>query len=821
MSLGDEVSHGRLSAGVESASLGTVSLGLASVVLATGASAQQAAEPAAELPPLEVTAKKAAKKKTVAKKSPAPAASPEPLPPQEATAEQESAFGDGTTLTPSTGNSLQSGTGLGRLQGTLQDTPQTVNVVTQREMKERGVSTLDQALRSVPGVTVNIGEGGGGMNGDQFRIRGFQAKGDLYVDGLRDFGVYVRDSFAMEQVEVFKGPSSESFGMGTTGGAINLTQKTAHLGDSYNFEASIGTDDYYRAMLDVNKQINATTAMRAVALYHDQDFADRDHLYSERFGFLGSLGFGLGTDTKLTINYMHQNGERLPDFGVPIIDPDGATGPIKGKPVTEFGVPRSNFYGKETDVDDYGVDMITSRLTAKVNDWLTIYNDTRFAWYDRYFAQSVPSCSGACLTSVVNGTFTGAYALGGPAGFDQNSWGAQNITTAVAKFNTAGLRHELVAGVDVFYQDDERVQLQNVFSSGSTKNVGTIGSPVFEATNYTVRRNYNSQKDGDSTNYGAFVSDRVWLTDTFSILGGIRYDDYEANYRASASGVWGDEVTTSSDFWSPKASVIWEPSKQETYYASWARSFSPVGQFITNDNVGVPTGGTGPSGPTTGQYGAEPEENELWEVGAKFSTYDGRLGFTAALFRVDKGNSTYSDIGTGDTIVTGEEHRVQGVELGVTGSVTDAWIVQAAYSYLDSEILYNPATYTESPAGSGTYVVNVPENANKGNKVPFVPEHVVSLWTTYEISKHLPVAGKILVGGGVTYTEGYHVNSANTSEIPSNFSFDAMASYELDGWRFALNGYNLSDELNYDAAFGNRAVVSPGRSAVFTVGKKF
>lgn len=859
MSLGDETVRCRAPAGFagDTATLGAMSMGLATMMVATGAGAQQATEPATDLPPLEVTAKKAAKKKSVARKSPAPAASPAPMAPQETSQEQaEPAFGDGTALTPSSGNTLQSGTGLGRLQGTLQDTPQTVNVVTQRELKEKGTNTLDQALRSVPGVTVNVGEGGGGMNGDQFRIRGFQAKGDMYVDGLRDFGVYVRDSFAFEQVEVFKGPSSESFGMGTTGGAINITQKTAHLGDSYNFEASIGTDDYYRAMVDINKQVNATTAMRAVGLYHDQDFADRDHLYSERFGFLGSLGFGLGTDTKLTVNYMHQEGERLPDFGVPIFDPDNITtknnnptlstnGPKLGRPVTEFGVPRSNFYGKETDLDDYQVDMVTARLTSKVNDWLTVYNDSRIAWYDRYFAQTVPNCPAAdtntptvtntCGDSILNGTFNGLYGFGGPAGFDQQSWGAQNITTAVAKFKTAGLRHELVAGVDVFYQEDERTQLgvynsAGVLQSGTgaaVKDPGTIWSPNFyNTTGYYVARNPLSLKDGDSRNIAVFASDRIWLTDTFSILGGVRYDDFEANYRATnAAGVWGDTVTTSSDFWSPKASVIWEPSKQETYYASWARSYSPVGQFTTNDNTPVPVGGTGPSGPTDGQYGADPEENELWEVGAKFSTYDGRLGFTAALFRVDKGNSTYSDIGTGDTITTGEEHRVQGVELGLTGSVTDAWIVQAAYTYLDSEILYNPAAYrartTNDPVGSPPYVVSTPENANKGNKVPFVPENVFSLWTTYEISKHLPVDGKILVGGGVTYTDGYFVNAANSAVIPSNITWDAMASYELDGWRFALNGYNLTDELNYDAAIGNRAVVAPGRSAVFTIGKRF
>lgn len=810
MRLKDESSRGRMAAGFagDSATLSAMSVGLASMVAATGAAAQQAAEPATDLPPLEVTAKKAAKKKTVAKKAQPTSPVPQAYAPETpADLDPEPAFGDGTTLTPSTGNTLQSGTGLGRLQGSLQDTPQTVNVVTQRELKEKGVNTVDQALRAVPGVTVNVGEGGGGMNGDQFRIRGFQAKSDVYVDGLRDFGVYVRDSFAVEQVEVFKGPTSESFGGGTTGGAINLTQKTAHLGDTYNFEASIGTDDYYRAMVDVNKQINATTAARAVVLYHDQDFADRDHLFSDRFGFLGSLAFGLGTDTKLTVNYMHQDGERLPDMGVPIIDPDGATSPRQGRPVTEFGVPRDNFYGKSTDLDDYSVDMVTARLTAKVNDGLTIYNDTRFAWYSRYFAQTVTNCSGACLDSVLDGTFTGAYGFGGPAGFDQEAWGAQNITTAVAKFKTGGLRHELIAGVDVYYQEDNRDQLgiydpagnlagnSTVPSVADLKGGGTIGRPLFwNATGYTVEKNPLSKKAAEADNVGLFASDRVWLTDTFSILGGVRWDSYRAEYDATdATGAWNPTVKTDSDFTSPKVSLMWEPTRSQTYYASWAKSYTPQGLYITNDNASVPT---------TGADAADPEENELWEVGGKWSALDGRLGFSAALFRVEKGNASYANL-DGDTVLTGEEQRVQGVELGMSGSITDYWFVQAAYAYFDSKILDGPV------------------DANIGNEVSFVPENSVALWTSYEISSFLPIDGRLLVGGGVIYSDGYYVNSGNTSSIPSNFTFDAFASYELDGWKFALNGYNLSDELNYDAAIGNRAVVAPGRSAVFTIGKSF
>ncbi|MFA5900520.1 MAG: TonB-dependent receptor [Hyphomicrobium sp.] len=816
------------------------SVGIASFVAAgaAGFGAQAQEQPAAqgqtELPPLEVTTQKSpAKKAKPKKKASTSAVSPAPQGPSAAAeAPPPQTDSEQLGLTPPSGNTLQSGTGLGRLPGTLQDTPQTVNVVPQQQIQEQKISTLDQALRNVPGVTVAIGEGGGGMNGDQFRIRGFQAKGDIYVDGLRDFGVYVRDAFAYEQVEVIKGPSSESFGMGTTGGAINIQQKTAHRGDSGEIVGTFGTGPYYRTTIDINKQINETTAARAVGMWHNQDIEDRDHIYSDRWGFLGSLAFGLGTDTQLTVNYLHQSGDRLPDFGVPIVDQDGTGGPILGKPVTEYGVPRTNFYGKITDKDETTVDMLTARLQAKVNDSITVYNDTRLAFYSRDFAQTVPSCSGACLTSVVDGTFTGAYSLGGPAGFDQDSWGAQNITTLSAKGRLGGFRHEFVAGVDLFYQNDERTQkgvydLNGVLQAGTGSAVkvpGTIGSPNFwNTTGYYVANNPLALKEASAYDVGLFASERLWLTKEFSVLGGVRWDSYHAEYRATdaQTGLWtggsaanpptytsatnSADIETNSQFWSPKLSVIWEPSKNETYYASWARSYTPVGMFITNDNNSIST--------TSGQSGQDPEENELWEFGGKWTTLDGKLGLTAALFRVEKGNATFTDPTTGDTALSGEKQRVQGLELGLTGKVTDAWTVQMAYAYFDSEILYNPKTTGNNP---------VAENANKGHKVSFVPQQSFSVWSTYEVSKLVNVGpGVMLVGGGITITDEYYVNSGNTSYIPANFTLDGLVSYQLNDWTVAVNGYNLTDELNYDAGFGSRAVVSAGRTVLFTVGKKF
>ena len=137
-------------------------------------------------------------------------------------------------------NPLGTDTGLATLPGTVQDTPQAITVIPQQQLREQGVTSLEQALRNVPGITIAIGEGGT-LAGDQFKIRGFDAKDDVYLDGLRDFAAYTRDSFNYEEVQVLKGPSGLMFGRGTTGGAINTVSKTPFLGELYSVTAMSGT----------------------------------------------------------------------------------------------------------------------------------------------------------------------------------------------------------------------------------------------------------------------------------------------------------------------------------------------------------------------------------------------------------------------------------------------------------------------------------------------------------------------------------------------------------------------------------------------------
>jgi catecholate siderophore receptor len=677
-------------------------------------------------------------------------------------------------------NTLKSPSTIDRLPGTVQDTPQTINTITPEIMQQQNTTTLDQVLRNVPGITVSVGEGGGGMNGDQFRIRGFEAKGDIYVDGLRDFGVYTRDSFNYETVQVLKGPSSESFGMGTTGGVINTVTKTPFLGTLFSGTQSFGNGPLFRTTADVNYQVDDTTAVRLNALLHRADVVDRDEIHSRRWAIAPSVGLGLGTDTTYTVSYMHLHDDRIPDYGVPILT---APGNAIGRPAPEYGIDRSNFYGKTLDRDHVTVDMVTGKGTHKMSDWLSLYNDTRIAFYSRDMSNTPPQCNAACSAAF----FAGGNPMiqnggGGGVSYLQDTFGTQNITTGVAKFDTQFLRHELVAGLDLFYQDDDR----KGFAYSPPKNTTFLIDPDPFTSSSLVRSGVD--RYSTSKNLALFLSDRIWLTEEVSVLGGVRWDRYWTDYRLTSPTADTTKLSANSSQVNPKGSLIYEPTKSQTYYFSYAKSSNPPGQFIAN----------GPNPLSATNKDLEPEKNTIYEIGAKVDVIEDRLGIYLSLFRVEKNNAKQTDPVTGDIVQSGDKQRNQGLEFGITGKPVERVTVNFNYTYMNSKTL------------DSTNVNNLDK------EVQFVPNNALSLWTTYDVTP------AVQLGAGVTYRDSVFLNASNTQQAPYNLSFDALAAYRVtENFRLQVNAYNLADRTNYDAVFSNRVVPAPGRTVVVSLSASF
>lgn len=686
-------------------------------------------------------------------------------------------------------NTLRGDTGIGRLQGPIQSLPQTIQVIPQEVLRQQNVTTLEQALRNVPGITASIGEGNGGVNGDQLRIRGFTAQNDLYVDGLRDFGTFRRDAFTFEEVQALLGPSGTTFGSGSAGGSVNINSRVPHLGNAYNAVVTGGMGPLARATLDLNQQIGATTAMRLNIMGQNGSIVGRDLDSGHRWGIAPSIAFGLGTDTTVTLEYLHYTYNEATDAGIPVLTRPGTT---MGRPITEDGVSRSTWYGTPTDRDRSTVDRFTARLTHRATDWLTIYNDARVGFQERFFSFTVPSVDAASTAAFFNRTGNPVYSYsGGGSPFESTTWGVQNVTTLVGRFNTGSLRHEATLGLDVSYEDFERIGYGYGTDRSSFR--GNLYAPINDIPyGYTRSTGTNATRRAQTTAVGVFASERLWFTPEISVLGGIRWSRSQTDYQQFGPGSPITELNADNSFWDPRAAVIWEPTPNQTFYFSYAQSsFAPGTNFTTQ-----------PGQASANNTALEPERNTIYEVGARVNVLGGRLGLSAALYQIEKNNATETDPISGTTFSSGDQQRVRGVDLGVTGRITDAWLINARYSYMDSET-------TDSATA-----------ANVGRRVALVPEHSAALWTSYEFNQGQP--WNLTLGGGFTWSSRTYLNATNTAEVPSAFSLDALVSHRInDNLTVSVNGYNLTDNRNYTQLQGNRAVLGAGRTVLVSLAASF
>jgi catecholate siderophore receptor len=738
----------------------------------------------------------------------APEASPEPVPASEpapadaSSTDDDQAAGQRAERVYVFGRRIQSSVPLAG-----KDPPQVVNVITSETLQEQGVASLEQALRNVPGITTQIGEGGQ-MNGDQFFIRGFAAKDDIYTDGLRDFGVFTRDSFNYGQVEVLKGPSSTLLGRGTTGGGINTSSKVPFLDDAASATLAGGSAEYQRATIDYNKVLVQGMAVRLNAMVHHQGVEGRDFIESDRWGIAPSIGFGLDGPTTFTLSALYQKDDRVPDYGIPTVS---IPSPVPGQPTrvvsvpyTNFGVKSTNFYGYDADVDHTKVLTVTAKLRHEVNDWLQLTSDTKFGDYWRYFRQTVPNaCNAACATAFLdNNPATIPFVnIGGPGPYDQTTLGVQNVSIASITAPIAGFRNEAMAGWDVSWQTNDRDQF-NYYPAGDarTRQPKNTFDPA-HSPNPALTAVKNNTRKSSAKDVSLFLSDRFWINPQWSVKAGLRaqwyeFDQDQTNYVASTTNpdVLASTnfvpLSSNSDFVSPSLSVIWEPSEAYTVYASYATSATPPGITVSNGSTISAPG----AGNSLSAKDLDPEKNTSYEIGIRAQIIPEKVLLQAAIFDVKKNNAREVDLLSGAIITSGDSQEAKGIELGLAGNLTPTWGYNFTYAYTDAQ------------------------NKTTGRQQIYVPEHAASLWTTYNFDEG-PLAG-LQTGLGVTYQDRVFLanTAASRSQAPSYVTFDAMASYGWDRWRLSLNAYNLADDLYFSQVNSNRVVPAPGRYVIATLG---
>ena len=738
----------------------------------------------------------------------------------------------------------------------VQDTPQSITVVTGEVMKQQAVTTLGDALKNVPGITIAIGEGGT-LAGDQFKINGFDAKDDVYLDGLRDFGAYNRDSFDYDEVQVLKGPSGLMFGRGTVGGAINTISKTPFLGDKYLLHVETGNSSHVRTTADLNYQLSDTAAVRVNLMFTDTGVVDRDLTHSTRWGIAPSLALGLGTDTNFSLSWIHQQNADRPDYGIVVASPPNS---VYAEPASQFGVPRSNYMGLAADHDKNTVDLVTAKISHVATDWLTIENDLRLATYARDFRySSVDSCDNTIATNYCNlrlfgiaspgaaaGSFNPTQTLastGGSGPYHQNSWGVQDIFSANADFHVEGFHNIAIVGIDAGYQRANRTIYAYTLPPGPntalyplndhTATRRNIGWSLYNPTHQPIAgyapflptpANPGSDAStnvlystGDAADPALFATDRFWFTDQLSLIAGLRVDQYRANYSSTTVGTIAapypvTALRAPSFLFDPRASLVYEPDSTQTYYLSWAKAATPIGTSV----VGSPT----PIASSAASALA-PDKSENIEAGAKFSLFDGVLGTSLAVFDETKSNALQTDPNTGTVdLQSSQKQRVQGFEASATGEVLPHFNLTAAFTYLNPVIVSDLSNCT-----TATPPVCTANPATTGRQIYFVPRYATSVWGDYNAGGWIK---GLSFGGGLIYQS--HLFNAYTApsaaayplgrivEIPETVELDAVAAYELDKtWRAQVNVNNLTDRLNYSQSFGNRATPAPGRTVIVSL----
>ena len=646
----------------------------------------------------------------------------------------------------------------------LADYPQSVTIVPQELMREQADFTLRDALRNVTGIGFVAGEGGGAQ-GDNLTLRGFSARTDIFLDGIRDVGMYTRDTFNLEAVEVFKGPSAVLFGRGSTGGVINQVSKTPKTSRFYEGSFTGGTDVFFRGQADVNQPIGSVAALRLNVMGQSNDIAERDEADIKRWGIAPSFTIGFGTPLQVTGSFFYQREDNLPDYGFPVMF--GGQEPIPP-------VNRRNFYGlANNDYEKTDVYIGTIRADYKYSDDFRLRNETRYGWYGRQALPGVPQPPTVApdqSLSTVNVTVTR------PQRDSEETIVANNLD-AVVKWSLLGFKSTLVTGFEISYQTFDITR----WTQPQTVTPLLNPNPFRAVPN--AQRVLAAKSTSDEFGAGVYAVNDLSITEWLRFLAGVRWD----YWNASADIDFPLPVANLSNVtnaWNPRLGLVVEPTKSQMYYFTYGTSSNPSAEALSQTL-------------NAANQNLDPEHNQSFELGAKWTLFD-KLGINAALFRIEKTNARTVDPVTGIVELDGKQ-RVDGFEISAAGEILKGWQVFAGYTYLNPKILEAIDVQNTVPI--------------QGNVLPNVPQSSATLWTTYNFTWHWPIQ----VGGGAVYASKRYANASNLVSSPSYLTGDLTAAVRpLSNFELRMNIQNISNELFFPALHPGHFPPAAGRTFLFT-----
>jgi catecholate siderophore receptor len=654
-----------------------------------------------------------------------------------------------------------------KLTEPLLDTPQTIIEVPAQQAIDQGAFNLEDALRYVPGVNVHANEDTSQKN--QFYVRGFSAQSDRYLDGMLEIGNWYLDTFNMERLEVLEGPAGVLFGRGSTGGVVNYVSKVPILGPRTETGTSFGTDGTKRAAVDFNRAIWDGAALRINVVGYDGGVADRDRVNFDRLGIAPSISFGLATDTRLTLSFLHQSEYDLPDYGVPWID-IGSPGAIS-RPAL---VPRHNFYGFNCcDFARNDVEIGTLNLAHDFNDAVTIRDQFRYGSYAREFRITEPAVSGIVAPGTPLSSITANRIM---QGLRSSETFLDNQIEALLKFDAWEVQHRAVIGLEVGRQ----TSAPNFFRYSNVPSTNLFNPAPDQP--FTAAISPGRAVSVEASTQAAYAIDTVHLSEDWLFTGAARLDRFDASVhqiRPDFAAHHTDLVPT----W--RTALTYKPALNGSVYFAYGTSFDPSAEGLALSATTAPLAA---------------ERSQSFELGSKWQ-FD-KLLVSGALFRTTLFNVRERSPFDPTILILAGTARVDGLELILAGDPLNHWHVFGGYTYLQTAIIASPQN-------------------DLGFRLQNAPKHAAKLWSTYDLTEDF------IVGGGVQYVGNRTVQSSPDPAgfvqiVPSYWTVDLMARLQMtDAVALQANIRNLNNAYGYDGIDNNHVVPLAGRSFLFTIATRF
>jgi catecholate siderophore receptor len=630
----------------------------------------------------------------------------------------------------------------------LRDVPQSVSVVTRDAIADQAMQGMADVARYIPGVQMAQGEG----HRDAPTIRGTASTADFFVDGVRDDAQYLRDLYNAERVEALKGSNAMIFGRGGGGGVLNRVGKEAQWAPVRTITVEGGSWDHRRTTVDVGQGVGEAVAARFNGMWENSGgFRDRAGL--RRFGVNPTLAIGQGRTT-FRAGYELFGDRRTVDRGIPSFDGR----PSDADVTTFFGNPDVSHARMRVNAATASIEHVAGAVTLR--------NRSRFADYDKFYQNSFPGAVNADGSQVALSAYNHAI--------DRRSW--FNQTDLVATAATGGVRHTLLLGAEVSRQRTAQVRNTGYYNDAAA----TISVPFAEPTVATPITFRQSETDADNrtvaTVAGVYLQEQAELAPWLQAVGGLRYDRFDVDYHNNRTG---DDLGRGDALWSPRAGVVLKPVRAASLYGSWSVSYLPSsGDQFTSLTATTET--------------LEPEQFVNREVGAKWDVRP-NLALTAAVYRLDRTNTSAPDPADPSKFVQTGAQRTTGFELGAAGQVTRAWQVIGGFASQNARIV------------SGTSA------AKAGAVVPLVPHRTLSLWNRVQL---MPAIG---AGLGIVRQSELFAAIDNTVTLPGFTRADGALFLRINAALGAqVNVENLFDRRYYATSQGNNNIM-PGATRTLRI----